>query len=331
MRLAMISVLVVLLGVAVGVEAMAQARGARPWEDGVSAEQRTRALGLFRQGNSLFARSEYKQAGHHYRQALRVWDHPRIHGNLTMALIHLDELVAAWTHLEKALAFGPLPFAKHVHTQLITHRKLLAGRLSTLTVECPVAGASVTVDGQPLFVGPGKQKLLVRSGRHEVVAKRSGYLTRSERVLTMGGTAAHVVLTPVHLRDAKVRERKWAAWKPWTLFGAGLAVAALGVPLGMASNDARSRFEAALLRECATGCKPEQIALDVKDHKDRARFLNRVEVGAYVVGGAAVLAGSVLAYINREREYVLSESGVRIAIEPAVSPVHVGFAVKVGF
>jgi len=324
----MLTVLAVLGG---ALPASAAPGSQTPWEQSVTAEQRARALALFRQGNSSFSESEYARAAERYRQALKVWDHPRIHGNLATALIHLDSMVEAWKHLEKALAYGAKPFVRHVHARLVTQRKLLANQISRLSVACSVAKASVTVDGKPLFVGPGKRQVLVRTGNHEVVAKRSGYLTRSVRLFAAGGASPSVSLTPIPLADASVRQRRWAAWKPWLVVGAGALVGLAGLPLGQASTSARARFEEGFLRECPMGCVDADIPADVKEHKSSARLFNRLEVTTYVLGGATLVAGAVLAYMNREREIRLSESGARVALSPILSPRSVGLAMGLRF
>lgn len=302
----------------------------RPWEQNVTETTRTQALGLFREGNALFTDAEYAQAAQRYRQALKLWDHPRIHGNLATALIYLDEPVEAMKELELALAYGKAPFEPQIYAQLMTNRKLLLGQLTRIRVTCKLAGSAVTVDGKPLFVGPGSREVLVVAGAHQVVAKKAHHLTQSKSMYTSGGSLEQVLLTPIPLADMSRRERRWSVWKPWAVVGGGAAVALLGIPLGRASIHARSQFENQLRDTCPSGCTDAQLAA-AQHYEDRARLWNRLEVTAYTVGAAALIAGGVLAYLNREHEIEFDEQGRRLAAVPYVGRAAIGLTLELGF
>ena len=310
--------------------AAADGAQARAWERGISEENRAQALAAFRKGNAHFTEAEYARAAEFYREALRVWDHPRVHGNLATALIHLDERVDAMGHIERALTYGSAPFEPHVHNQLLTNRKLLHSQLSRIEVTCEVAGAQVTVDGKPLFIGPGKRELLVVAGPHAVSAKKPGHLTQSRSLQPLGGQVIRLTLTPVLLADVAKRERRWSAWKPWAVVGTGAAVAFLGIPMGGAAIRARDRFESAQVELCPAGCTPSELA-QVTHHQDRARMWNRLEVGAYALGSAALVAGGILVFINRERQIDFNEEGRRVVAVPMLSRESAGVALALGF
>ena len=67
----------------------------RPWAKGVPEEAQKWAFVLFEEGNKLFENSEHAAALAKYRQALSVWDHPAIRYNAAVALINLDQPLAA--------------------------------------------------------------------------------------------------------------------------------------------------------------------------------------------------------------------------------------------
>jgi hypothetical protein len=302
-----------------------------PWANGVTEDQRARALELFREGNDLYGESEYADAATRYRSALDVWDHPRIHGNLATALIHLDDLVDAVGHIDLALAYGAQPFDEHVYEHLVTNRKLLASQLSRISITCEMPGATVSIDGSPVLTGPSSAEVVVRAGPHEIVGKKGGHLTVSSSITAIGGQDEKVVIVLVPLTDAKLYERKWAAWKPWAVVGAGAALTLSAIPMGMASVSARDQFESELAAECARGCEPSDIPDSITAHEDRARLWNRLEIAAYAVGGVTLATGFVLAYLNREMEVELTESGTRVSALPIVSPSHVGVVLELGF
>ncbi len=298
-----------------------------PWERGVSDADRAEALALFRAGNQLFTKSEYTQAVAEYEKALAHWDHPRIHGNLATALIYLDEPLDAYRHVELALAYGESPFEAHVYQQLVTNRRLLLGQLTTVMVKCEAEGAEVAIDGDVLFVGPGTRKVMVESGAHQLVARKDEYLTFTTKFTAVGGESTTITVVLVPLAEAARYERRWAVWKPWAVVGSGVAVAALGIPLRRASLAARDDYEEEIARTCPTGCTADMISPAVRNLEDRAHTYNRFEVAAYATGGALVLTGAVLTYLNRERRIPAEQ----VVAEPVVGPDSVGMSLRVSF
>jgi len=320
--------LVVMLCSSVGLAQPATGADTKPWEAGISEATRAAALKLFREGNAFFASQAYARAIDRYSLALKAWDHPRIHGNLATALVHLDAPVRAKRHLDRALKYGRRPFQDRVYSQLLTNRKLLEGQLAEMTITCPVAGVQVTLDGKLALTGPGSAVSTVRAGKHQVVAKKTGYLTQTKMVSLHGRQKVELKLVMVPLDQATRVERKWATWKPWVVLGAGAAVTIAGLAFGQASGSAIARYENALVSECPMrGCTLGQIPAGIVAHQDRARLWNRLEVSAYMIGGATLIGGAALVYLNRERFIRVSESGARIGVAPSVSPTLVGVLV----
>ncbi len=130
-------------------------RDDRPWAKGVSEAKREEAIALFRRGNELLKDSVFVKAAATYRQALAAWDHPAIHYNLVLALLNLDQPEEVYEHLEAAMKYGPAPIEQDKFEQAKAYKNLVAKQLSELDVRCDVAGATVTLDGRPLFTAPG--------------------------------------------------------------------------------------------------------------------------------------------------------------------------------
>jgi hypothetical protein len=76
----------------------------RPWAKNVPEPARKQALELFQQGNEKFLQKNYREAADIYALALAQWQHPRIHGNLAVSLIHRGRPGDALKHIEAALA-----------------------------------------------------------------------------------------------------------------------------------------------------------------------------------------------------------------------------------
>src|SRR5262245_49460818 len=152
-------------------------RADRPWARDVSEDAQKQALLVFEEGNKLFENSEHAAALAKYREALKIWDHPAIRYNAAVALINLDQPFAANENLELALRYGEAPFNAETFQQALTYRKLLHGQLAELKVTCAEPGADVALDGTPLFTAPGEAARWLLPGAHQLVARKTGYLT----------------------------------------------------------------------------------------------------------------------------------------------------------
>lgn len=301
---------------------------ARPWEEGISEQTRAQALQLFSEANAHFAASEYGQARDGYLAALEIWDHPRIHGNLVTALIRLGAApIVSYAHLRAALRYGAAPFSAEVHAALGDFQTLLEGQLSSVTVRCPDEGVMVRVDGDETFECPAGGTTQIDAGEHMLVAAREGYLTFTEAFTSVGGqeTVIEIELTP--LADAARFERYWEEWIPWTVFGVGLAVGALGTLPLVGAIDARDRYEAEIERSCSTGCTQSELPDAVTSLADWTETWNAVAWSTFVIGGVAVATGIVLLVLNAERRVDVDESGERLSAVPLVGPDFAGLAV----
>ncbi len=149
----------------------------RPWARGVPKDRQSKAIGLFREGNAALKESLFPKAAAMYRDALQVWDHPAVHYNLALALVNLDQPLEVHEHLTAALKYGPAPLDDDKFQQAQRYLALIERQLTKVKITCTFSGASVRLDGRPLFTAPGEWEGQVRAGPHTMTASLEGYLS----------------------------------------------------------------------------------------------------------------------------------------------------------
>ena len=291
----------------------------RPWAKGVSAEQQAKALALFRDGNFLLKNSLFPKAVEKYREALKLWDHPAIHYNTALALLNLNEPLELHEHLVSAMRYGAAPLDSDKFERAQTFKTLVEQQLSHVEVSCEVPGAQVSLDGKVLFSAPGHYEGLVLPGAHTFSAEGPGY-PRNDRKRTLTPGEKYTLPFKLYTDEELTRySRHWDAWKSWAVVGAGVAVAGGGGLLHLQARKSFDSFDAGVL-SCG-GCMPTK---EMASKRSRGDTFQRVAVGSYAAGGAALLTGMVLLYVNRAQPYRISpeelEQGATAPPEqPAVS------------
>lgn len=282
--------------------AVAQEDPERPWANGVAAEQQEQALTIFREGNELFTALSYARAYNHYRRALDVWDHPGIHYNAAVALIHLDKPLLAYGHLEKALSYGEAPLGHESHTQALLYKKLLAAQLAELHVACKEPGAQVMLDGSLLFTAPGESTLHLLPGAHQLVARKPGLMTESRALQLPAGQFSHEQVEPRPIRAPAMHSvRRWDVWLPWAVLGGGALIAAAGVPFAIAASNSIDSFDRDVDRLCPAGCRDADLPDSANDARARGRIESGVSLGLFIGGGVIAATGMVLMMLNQSR------------------------------
>jgi hypothetical protein len=282
----------------------------RPWAEGVPESEQQVALAAYDEGNAEFVESRFAQALAKYREAIAHWDHPAIRFNMAVCLINLDRPIEAREELERALAYGAAPFGAEVHQQGLTYRKLLDGQLAELTIHSDERDAEVTLDGALLFRAPGSVTSWVRPGLHQIVATKTGFLTRSDRItLAPGSTQIYDVRMVASPSPARTT-RRWAQWKPYAVAGAGAVVAGIGgVAYALAARD-YAAYDDGVRDACPLGCTGGDIQLRgpkaIRDRGDREQM---TAFSLFAVGGALAIAGGVGLYLNQLHTEVIVQPG----------------------
>jgi tetratricopeptide (TPR) repeat protein len=273
----------------------------RPWAEGVSDEQQLEALRLLEEGNRQFELAQRAMALATYRRAIAVWDHPAIRYNIAVALIDQDQPLEAYENLELALRYGQEALLEDQYAQGLTYRKLLLGQLAQLQVVCGEPGARVLLDGRELLVGPGEVTRVLLPGEHSLVATKAEYLTATRTVNLVAGRTETATLALVAVPRAVETRRRWAAWKPWAVVGAGAAVALAGVPLRLLAASTMDDYERAFTAACPQGCVEDQIPSAARDLRSRARLESGVAIALFAAGGATLAGGVVWMIANQPR------------------------------
>ncbi|MFE8602518.1 hypothetical protein [Archangium violaceum] len=281
--------------------------GERPWAKGVSPEQQKAAMALFQAANALLKESVFVQAVEKYRQAIDAWPHPAIHYNLALALMNLDQPVEVHEQLVAALRFGPAPLETEKYEYARNYKTLMERQLARVDISCDTPGTTVTMDGQTLFVAPGKYSGLVRPGAHSIVASKEGFLPTDQSRTLLPGETATLQLKMFTSEDLIEYRRKWAAWMPWAVVGAGVAVGAGSGWLHLQARDNLRALDAGVT-QCG-GCFLTP-ALDAT--LNRGNTYQALAMTGYAVGGAALITGVVLVFINQPQPFQIDPNQKKV-------------------
>jgi hypothetical protein len=306
-----------------------------PWYCGVTEEDQEQALALYAEGNQLFDDSLFTAAVTKYEQAVEHWDHPGIHYNLMMALVALDRPIEAYQSNILALRHGPGALEPEEHRRAEDYQKLLRGRVAELTVSCDEPGAVVSLDGKNILKGPGKTLVFVLPGQHELVARKRGYLATHHALTLIAATSVSVRLRMLPESEALITTRAWPAWQPWAVVGAGVSVGLVGGLLEWRAGTNNRAFQQLFLTDCQApdGCREVEYTDAMESRQLRYRLYRGLGHGALATGGAAMVGGLVLVYLNRPHEIENPERQrlVRVSLTPIVVPDASGLAVKLSF
>jgi hypothetical protein len=271
----------------------------RPWAAGVSDDDQRRATELFVTGNQHLDQGQYAPAVDPYRKALAIWDHPAIRYNLAVALINLERPIEAYRELERALRFGAAPFDPDVYPQALVYERQLRARIVELRIECADPGTRITLDDNVLSIAcPGAAVELALPGAHRIVATKPGHLPRAIEMPSKGGDTIREQIDLKTEAEATIERRRWPTSRPWLVIGAGAAVAAVGLGFELQSAATFRSYDKAVAVLCPDGpCATLPPIVD--DAYDDGRRQNRIAIGLFVTGGAAIATGAVLLWLNR--------------------------------
>ncbi|XYH94970.1 hypothetical protein ACMHYB_45255 [Sorangium sp. So ce1128] len=302
-----------------------------PWHQGVPEERKRKAEQLFQEGRELHRSAILAGARAKYEEALRYWEQPELRVYLGRVLIGSGLPLQAYENLQKTLQWGPGALDPQIEAEArASMRELMRQELALIEIRCDEPGAAVLLDGRPWFVGPGAERRLVPPGEHVVTARKTGYYAVVKPVVVLAGKRASGTLWLS--ADAVITERRWqAAWAPWAVVGAGGALALLGAGLAWQANvhhdEAERELQGAFRHACGPACAPSDGSA-----YDRGLLENRIAIGSFIAGGAALITGGVLVYMNRPRSYRTDDRGdVKIELAPAVSDSAAGLSTRISF
>lgn len=272
------------------------------WAEGISPGAQEAARRVFLEGNHLLKQAFFLPAIEKYRAALKSWDHPGVHYNLALALASVDPL-EGYKHMKEAIRYGSKPLDDHKLEYARTYMTLIEKQSARVKITCEEPGASVTLDGKPLFVAPGRFDGLVHPGTHNVVAAKAGFHTREKSLnLPPGGNET----IPLKLyRPPDLETTLWPMWVPWTVMGTGAALALSSSVVHFQARDAYRAFDAGII--ACGGCVPEP---NVARWRSRGDLLQGTAYGGYALGGAALITGAVMLYLNISQTYRMTEDEI---------------------
>lgn len=306
--------------VAMAQQPVTRLEGEVPWITNASVNDRGAATDLVREGNEALRAANFLRAEKKYRAALARWEHPAIHYNLALALSPTLKPTEVYEHMLSAIQHGALPLGPGRFNHARTQTERMRSEYARVEVSCQCTASAKLSSGEWLIQKEnGRFWGLVPPGEHTLVAAVEGH-SPSETVLSL--KAGQEVR--LRLGDS----RPYSTWKILTTMGAGTAVAAGGGFLHLrASKDFRAFDDG--INSCE-GCIPGEPLLR---HRKRALTLQKVAVGSYALGGAAVLTGLVFLYNNQLQSQVLpmEHDETRLVIVPVLSSKGQGFSATLRF
>jgi hypothetical protein len=316
-------VLLVITALIVSVRAEAQpqphdpAAAPKPWSIGVSDDEQRVALALYDEGNVEFQAARFAQALAKYSEALKHWDHPAIHFNMTVCLINLDQPIEAKLHLERALQHGEEPLGPDMYAQGLTHRHSLDGQIARVKITCREPETTVTLDGGFLFTAPGEVERLVLPGRHQIVGTKPGYATASDTIELQPARVTQYEVHLVALKAPTKLVRPWVPWKPWAVLGGGVATLGFGALAYVAARHRFDDYDNGVASRCPSGCDAAMVAAmpDLGEMKHGGYVARDFAIVLFVAGGALVTTGIVGLVLNQPHAVL-----ERRAVTPAIVP-----------
>ncbi|WP_428266935.1 hypothetical protein [Haliangium sp.] len=301
------------------------------WGGGASPAERRSARDLFLEANEMVRQRYFAIAVDKFQEAIALWNHPAFHHNQAIAHINLDQPIEAYEALERAVEHGPAPLGEVRYQQARRHLTLLGERLVRIQIACPEPGAQVLLDSRILFTGPGEYQGLVRPGVHQIVATKPGLPPDLEQPVLSAGETRRIEIGRWN-REIEVMERRWGAWVPWVAVSAGAAVVLGAGYLDWRSSTDFDRFDRDFRGQCPGGCQDAQVERETRGYLDLGEDRQRLSALSYAVGGAALITGGVLLYLNRERPVLRKALELeRVSITPRVGVDHVYLDLNIGF
>jgi tetratricopeptide (TPR) repeat protein len=300
--------------------ATAPAEGTYEKIEEVSEQRQEAATRAFQEGNSFLNDGIFPKAVDRYTEALKHWDHPAIHYNMALALMYLDRPIEQYESLQKSIRYGPDPLEKDKYDHAREYMVLVEKQLATVEVSCQKEGARVSINGKQVFVvekgKPNVWRGRVRIGRHTFVAEKPGYATPVDAPFIGPGETFRIELKLYTAEELTRFKRRWETkiWAPWVVLGGGALLGVAGGALQWSARESYQQFDSEVARcnqEAGNiGCDTKATGIaDLRDSGDTKRLLGVI---GYSVAGAAIVTGSLLAYLNRRVAYQITTDEYRL-------------------
>ncbi len=291
-----------------------------PWRVGVSDDDAATARTLFSEGNSLVRESVFVPAIEKYEAALKHWDHPAIHYNLSLALLNLEQPLRLREHLVAALKYEGEPLGEEKIRRTKQYLGLVDKQLSHLVVDCKHKGATVKLDDKVVIEAPGSLDEYYEPGRHRLVASAPGYVTNEQDLQLVPGETKSYELKLYTDEEWTRYKRKWAPAGPIALTVSGVVVGGAGGLLFWLGGRQVEREQDRIGDECGLGgCDPGETK-----QKKTGETMQRIGIATMATGGAAAIVGGILMYVNRKIPYREDPGQDRLSISPVMSQEFAG-------
>jgi hypothetical protein len=302
---------------------------APPWTIGVSPHQQVHAENLYQEGNRDFTNGFFAAAVTKYQAALQHWNHPGIHYNLALALISLDRPIEAYESIVAALSHGVDGLHPDEYQRALDYRSVLRRRIAEVEVVCDEPGAVVTLDGKPLFTGPGRASARVLPGKHQLVAIKSGYQVTTRALELAPATRKRVALHLLAAYQPSTQAQRSLTWPQWAVTGLGL-----GVGAGAAMMHWQFRTESDRLNDwwklnCPGGCTTYPEAQNTL--RERLEWRRRIAYAGYATAGTFLTLGAVLAYLDRPQTMKTGAHRETVQLSPGGPGGSTGISVRIPF
>ncbi|MFH2005010.1 MAG: PEGA domain-containing protein, partial [bacterium] len=158
--------------------------------------QRERGRVLFQRGNQMFEQRQIDNAIKLYRQAYKLWPHPRVLFNIAVSLGFLSRPLESARTFRTVLEYGPEPINQQRFKQASERYIELMGQLTNLIITCQDAGAKLFINGSPVGTAPLlNKKVTLGPGTHMITASLSGKVPYSAQVRLSPGELKQVTVS----------------------------------------------------------------------------------------------------------------------------------------
>ncbi|MDC0712660.1 hypothetical protein POL68_29625 [Stigmatella sp. ncwal1] len=266
------------------------------WAQNVTPAQQKVASDLLEQGNSLLKDSVFVEAEKKYVEALKHWKHPAIYYNLALALLNLDRPSEVYEYMVASTKYGEAPLGEERFKHARKYIERIEKESAWVNITCASdTTATLKRDGELTPINCAQFEQMLRPGSYTISSFDNGEPVPDTTLTLAAGERANY-------RLEIGSGRRWSAWKPWAVVGAGVALAVGGRLVHTKARDEYKAFDDEVSR-CFTakdnGNRSCEVSSELGSMRRRADTLQRVAVGTFVVGGAALITGGLMLYVNR--------------------------------